>query len=75
MIVLNFHSDVEFSVLNLFIDGRLTDVNVIVESSLKCKLLPPPGGSLLAGRFLMLKASSGFLLSIKNFSVNEKSLI
>ena len=74
-IVLNFHSDVEFSGLNLFIDGRLTDVNVIVESSLQCKLLPPPGVSLLAGRFLMLKASSGFLLSIKNFSVNEKSLI
>ena len=75
MIVLNFHSDLEIGRLNLFIDGRLANVEVIAESSFRCQLLPPPSVNLFVGRFLMLKASSGFLLSIKGFSVKEKPLI
>ena len=74
-ISLELEEDLEVDLLNLMLDGRLVEVNISRESSCQWHLRPAGQSVPFIGRYLMLKASSDFLLSIKGFSVKELSLV
>ena len=73
-ISLELVEDLEVDLLNLMLDGRLVEVNISRKSSCRWYLRPLDQTVPFIGRYLMLKASSDFLLSIKGFSVKELSL-
>ena len=74
-IILELESDLDADQMSLMIDGRLVNVDVSREFSCRWHLRPVDQSVPFIGRYPMLKASSDFLLSIKDFSVKELSLV
>mgnify|MGYP002344027057 CR=1 FL=1 len=74
-ISLELEADLDADRMNLILDGRLVEANISRESSCQWHLRPADQSVPFIGRYPMLKASSDFLLSIKGFSVQEKSLV
>ena len=72
---LELEADSEIDRLSVTLDGRLLEVNVSREFSCRWHLRPVDQTVPFIGRYLMLKASSGFLLTIKGFSVKELALV
>lgn len=72
---LELEVDSEIDRHNVMLDGRLLEVTLSRESSSQLHLYPVDHSMPFTGRYLMLKASSNFLLLIRGFSVKEISLV